>query len=124
MASIVFLMAPVHQKMLKKSVERLAEQKALGPKSTPTSNFTGVDATKLAPVIKALANPEVFECDEEGKNGAILMAPVVSLMAPTALVHLKMLKKETTGNDELRRTKVVAVLLLIFLALGLLAWSS
>jgi hypothetical protein len=86
--------------------------------------ITGVDATKLAPVIKALANPEVFECDEEGKNGAILMAPVVSLMAPTALVHLKMLKKETTGNDELRRTKVVAVLLLIFLALGLLAWSS
>jgi hypothetical protein len=41
--------------------------------------ITGVDATKLAPVIKALARPsssqsEVFECDGEGNNGAILMA--------------------------------------------------
>jgi hypothetical protein len=91
--------------------------------------ITGVDATKLAPVIKTLARPnsfqsEVFECDGEGKNGAILMAPVVSLMAPIALVDQKMLKKEATGNVELRRTKVVAALLLIFLGLGLLAWSS
>jgi hypothetical protein len=39
--------------------------------------ITGVDATKLAPVIKALANSfqsEVFECDGEGNNGAISMA--------------------------------------------------
>jgi hypothetical protein len=43
------------------------------------------------------------------------MAPVVSLMAPIALVDQKMLKKEATGNVELRRTKVVAALLLIFL---------